>query len=73
MLESSKKLKELQLKLGAENKKVVSDAIISLRNEDPFKGAIGLLTSLFDKTNDLIIKDLICNFLNDLKEPEARM
>jgi hypothetical protein len=72
MFESAKKLYELQGKLNTENKKVVSDAIISLRNENPFKGAIGLLTDLFDITNDLIIKDLIRNFLNDIKEPEAR-
>jgi hypothetical protein len=73
MIGSAKKTGELQGKLNAENKKVVSNAIISLRNENPFRGAIGLLASLFDRTNDLIIKDLIRNFLNDIKEPGARM
>ena len=71
MIESEKKLKDLQGKIFSQNKKVVSDAIISLRNEDPFRGAIGLLVDLFDKTNDLMVKDLIRNFLNDIKEPAA--
>jgi hypothetical protein len=73
VIESAKKIVELQGKLNAESKKIVTNAIISLRNEDPFKGAIGLLASLFDRTNDLIIKDLICSFLNDIKEPGVRM
>ena len=73
MIGSAKKTGELQGKLNSENKKVVSNAIISLRNENPFRGTIGLLASLFDRTNDLIIKDLIRNFLNDIKEPGARM
>ena len=73
MIESAKKINELQGKLNAENKKVVTNAIISLRNEDPFKGVIGLLAGLFDRTNDLIIKDLIRSFLNDIKEPGVRM
>jgi len=45
MIVSEKKHSELEHKLNSSNKKVVSDAIISLRDEDPFKGAIGLLAS----------------------------
>jgi hypothetical protein len=73
MIDSGKKLTEFEEKLNSKNKNIVSDAIILLRNEDPFRGAIGLLASLFDTTNDLTIKDLIRNFLNDLKEPSARI
>jgi hypothetical protein len=73
MIESGKKFSELEIKLKSKNNKVVSDAVISLRNGDPFRGAIGLLATLFDITNDLIIKDLIINFMNDIKEPEARL
>jgi hypothetical protein len=73
MIESGKKFSELEIKLKSKNNKVVSDAVISLRNGDPFRGAIGLLATLFDTTNDLIIKDLIINFMNDIKEPEARL
>jgi hypothetical protein len=72
MIESEKKFRELQHKLSTENYKTVSGAIISLRNEVPFKGAISLLTALYDRTNDPEIKNLITNFLNDIKEPEAR-
>jgi hypothetical protein len=72
MVESEKKLRALESGLNDKNKKVVSDTIISLRDEDPFMGAIGLLTFLFDRTNDLIIKDLVRSFLNDIKEPGAR-
>jgi hypothetical protein len=73
MTESEKQIMDLQKKLNSENEKVISDAIISLRNEDPFRGAISLLADLFNRTGSNIIKDLIANFLNDIKEPEARV
>jgi hypothetical protein len=72
MTESEKRLEILQKKLLSDNNKVISSAIISLRNEDPFRGAIVLLTELFDRTNDAYIKELIRNFMNDLKEKAAR-
>lgn len=72
MVDSAKKISELQGKLNIGNMKVVSDAIVLLRNEEPFRGAIGVLASLFDTTNDILIKDLIRSFLNDIKEPGAR-
>lgn len=72
MTESDKRLGELQKKLLSDNNKVISSAIISLRNENPFKGAIVLLAELFDRTNDAYIKELIRNFLNDMKENAAR-
>jgi hypothetical protein len=73
MTESPKKIIELQGKLNTGNRKIVFDAIISLRNEDPYKGALGLLAILFDSTNDLMIKDLVRSFMNDIKEPGARI
>ncbi len=73
MLESGKKLKEFEKKLNSGNKKVITDAIFSLRDADPFKGAIGLLANHFDSSADLSVKQLIHNFLNDLKEPGARI
>lgn len=72
MIESEKRLKELAGKLNDKNKNIVRSAIISLRNEDPFPGAIRLLTEVFDKTDDINIKDLIRNFMNDIKESGAR-
>lgn len=73
MIESEKRLRDLQKKIASGNKNVISDSIISLRNENPLKGAIGLLVDLYDRTNDLRIKGLVRNFLNDLKEPAARV
>jgi hypothetical protein len=72
MIESEKKLKEFEGKLNSKNSKVISDAIVSLRNIDPFRGAISLLSSHFDSSVDVEIKELISNFLDDLKEPGAR-
>ena len=72
MTESDKKTRELQKILTGKNETVISDAITSIRNEVPFKGAIGLLAGLFDNTNNVRIKELIRNFLNDVKDPEVR-
>jgi hypothetical protein len=73
MIESERKLKDFERRLNSKNKKIVSEVIISLRNEISFKGAIALLTSLLDRTNDLIIRDLIQKFLNDIKEPGSKI
>jgi hypothetical protein len=72
MKKTDKKFRELQGKLTSGNEKVISDAIISVRDDVPFNGAIGLLTQKFDETNNLIIKEYIRNFLNDIKNPEVR-
>jgi hypothetical protein len=70
--ESGKKLKELAAKLNDKNINVVNSAIISLREEEPFYGAIGILTEVYDKTDDLTVKGLIRNFMNDIKESGTR-
>jgi hypothetical protein len=72
MIESGKKLKEFEEKLKSKNKKVISEAIFSFRSTDPFKGAISLLSNYFDSSGDITIKELIHNFLNDMKDPVAR-
>lgn len=72
MKESEKKLKELAAKLNDKNINMVSSAIISLREEEPFWGAIRILTEVYDKTDDLIVKELIRNFMNDIKESGTR-
>ena len=72
MKESGKKLNAFAVKLGDKDINVVSSAIISLREEEPFYGAIHLLTEVFDKTDDVTIKGLIRNFMNDIKELGAR-
>ena len=71
MIISEKKLKELELVLSRDNQLMVTETIKSLRNEMPFKGAIGLLVSYYDRTNDNSVKKLITDFLNDLKDKSA--
>jgi hypothetical protein len=72
MTEPDKRIRELREKLHSENSRTVSSAILSLRNEDPFNGAAGQLIELFDRTDDVFIKNLVRNFLNDLKGLSVR-
>jgi len=71
MIRSDKKLKELELVLTRNNTPKVTAAIESLRNSEPFKGAVGLLISQFNRTNNSFIKNLITSFMNDLKYQSA--
>ena len=72
MIKSEKKLKELTIILGEKNQIIISEAIKSLRDEQPFEGAIGLLVSYYDKAEDLSIRRSIEGFLNDLKDISVR-
>jgi hypothetical protein len=72
MNKSEKKLKDLSEKLSSLNSQVITDKITSLRDENPFNGAIGLLVKFYNTSNNLYIKEMISNFLNDIKEPNAR-
>jgi hypothetical protein len=72
MIKSEKKIKELALHLNGENNIIVSQIIESLRNDEPFEGVVGLLTSLFDRSADRSIKKAIECFMNDLKDQAVR-
>jgi len=72
MKTSEKKVKELALKLNNKNSSAVMAAIDSLRNEDPFSGAIRLLADLYDSSDINMIRDHIRGFMNDLKESSVR-
>lgn len=72
MIKSGKKLKELASALTGKNNDVITDAIKSLRDEEPYEGAIGLLASLYDKTDDHSISRLIEDFFNDIKDHSVR-
>lgn len=72
MITSEKKVRDLANKLNDKNTAIVIAAIDSLRNIDPFSGAIHLLANLYDSTEIDIIRDHIRSFLNDLKEYSAR-
>ena len=72
MLKSEKKLKELRLLFNKDNKILISRAIESMRDERPFEGVIGLLTSLYDKSDDHSMKKTIEVFMNDIKDETMR-
>jgi hypothetical protein len=71
MIKSDKKVNELSELLNKDNKTVIAGAIETLRQEVPFKGAIGLLTALYNRTEDNEIKKEIADFMNDLKDQAA--
>jgi hypothetical protein len=67
MTSTENKRKELEHILSKENFVKISTAIKLLRNQSPFKGAIGLLVAYYDYSDNNSIKRLITDFLNDLK------
>ncbi len=71
MIKDGKKLKNLTTVLNKGNNELISEAILLLRNEQPFEGAIGLLISFYDKTDDFSIRNTIEGFMNDLKDQSA--
>jgi hypothetical protein len=68
MIQSDKKLKEFKALLSGTESPVLRAAIVSLRDEEPFEGAIGLLAGLYDKTDDIPVQNAIRDFLNDIKD-----
>jgi hypothetical protein len=73
MITQENKRKELEHILSRDNFVRIVEAIKMLRNESPFGGAIGLLVSYYDESNNNSIKKLIKEFLNDLKDKALRM
>ncbi len=71
MIKSEKKLIDLDTILHKDKNILISEAIISLRDEQPFEGAIGLLTAYYNETEDITIKKIIEDFMNDLKDQSA--
>lgn len=71
MIKSDKKFNELSQLLNKDNKSAIAGAIETLRQEIPFQGAIGLLTALYNRTDDNEIKKTISDFMNDLKDQTA--
>ena len=72
MIKSEKKLRELGLILAKDNSQLVAEAVKTLRNEEPFEGAVGLLVALFDKTDNRLILRTIGEFFNDIKDKSVR-
>lgn len=72
VIRSEKKLKELSALFSTKNGIQISNAIRSLREELPFEGAIALLASHYDESNDKQVLSTIEDFFNDIKDLEAR-
>jgi hypothetical protein len=68
MIKSEKKFKELSALLSRENSLLISEGIGLLRDAEPFEGAIGLLTSHYDKSEDILVRRTIEGFMNDIKD-----
>jgi hypothetical protein len=68
MTKSDKKLRELSVLLNEGNIKRIIRSLELLRDEKPFDGVIGLLTSFYDTCNDNQIRKSITIFMNDLKD-----
>jgi len=71
MIKSDKKLKELVTVLRNDDNLIISEAIELLREEQPFEGAIGLLTSYYNTTDDKSVRKAIEGFMNDLKDQKV--
>lgn len=68
MIISEKKVSELSRLLAGGNMMLITEAIGMLRDVEPFEGAIGLLASFYDKTEDVSVRKAIETFMNDLKD-----
>jgi hypothetical protein len=71
MIRSEKKILDLTEIINKGNNNSFAAAILMLRDEQPFEGAIALLTDYYDKTTDNSIRKNIEGFLNDLKDQTA--
>jgi len=72
MINTEKKVSELEKKLSDKNTSSVINAIDSLRDHHPFSGVVRLLANLYDVSETDIIRDHIRSFMNDLKESSLR-
>ena len=72
MIKSEKKLRELTSVFKGSNKSAINDAILLLREEEPFEGVIGLLVSYYNSSDDKSIMKTIEDFFNDLKDHSVR-
>ncbi len=72
MIRSDKKVKELSVLLSNTDSLLIAEGIALLREEEPFEGAVGLLASFYDNTEDMPVKRNIEGFLNDIKDQSVR-
>lgn len=72
MIISEKRYKELERILKRGNTVLITQAIKTLRDEEPFKGAISLLADHYNSTSDKGNIKVIEEFFNDIKYLSAR-
>lgn len=72
MIKSDKKLKEFTALLSRDNKTAITEAILLLREEEPFEGVIALLASLYNRSDEHSILKIIEEFFNDIKDHSVR-
>ncbi len=71
MIISEKKFKELSEILHKGDSVLISGVVELLRDEQPFSGAIGLLTECYDNSKNIPLRKSIERFMNDLKDQAA--
>jgi hypothetical protein len=72
MKRSVKQLKELESVLGKGKLSEIEKAISTLRDEEAFEGAIGLLIAFYDTSDEPGLRRVIEGFMNDMKDPDGR-
>lgn len=73
MIKSEKRLKELSAILNRSDILVTIEAIKELRDEESFEGAISLLASFYNMSEDKTLLKTIEEFFNDIKDKSARI
>jgi hypothetical protein len=68
MINPQNKRKELEHILSKGNFVEITKSIKLLRDESPLRGVIGLLVAFYNETDNVSIKRLIKEFLDDLKD-----
>ena len=68
MIRSEKKLKNLDSLLKNDDDIQIAQAIEVLREEEPFEGAVGLLTTYYNNHDGNQVKKIIEEFMYDLKD-----
>jgi len=72
MIKNTTRLNELARIFQSTDPVLIAELVTSLRDEEPFEGAIALLAELYAKTNDKKLKHTIEEFMNDIRDPDAR-
>lgn len=72
MIRSEKRYRELEEILKKGNTILVAKTVKSLRGEEPFEGAIGLLARYYDRSAEKADKNVIEDFFNDIKYQAVR-